>query len=157
LFKEGNFAAAVRKYQEGYELVDGVEEARSIWVSCHLNAAQANINIKNYPGACTNATAVLSKEPDNLKALYRRAVARNHIGDPEEALEDLAVALELEPDNKPVKVEIQKAKKMIQDAKLKAKAAYGNVFSKMSVYDDKPLPVIPGTSPNNPKVIMHVK
>jgi tetratricopeptide (TPR) repeat protein len=67
---------------------------------------QANLNLKNYPGAAEHCTLALNKAPGapNLKALYRRALARNHMGQPEEALVDLSAALLLEPDNKPVKV-----------------------------------------------------
>ena len=39
-----------------------------------------------------------------MKALYRRGLARNHLGLPEEAIADLAAALETDPANKPVKV-----------------------------------------------------
>ena len=38
-------------------------------------------------------------------------------------------------------IEISKARKAIKDAKKKAKATYGNMFSKISVYDDKSTPV----------------
>lgn len=38
-----------------------------------------------------------------VKALYRRGLARNHLGLAEEATRDLTLALELDPENKPVK------------------------------------------------------
>jgi peptidylprolyl isomerase len=78
------------------------------------------------------------------------------LGLSEEALEDLGKALTLEPDNKPVKVEIAKAKKSIQDAKAKAKAAYGSMFTKMSVYDDKAAVVVPGLAKDNPRVFLDI-
>ena len=71
----------------------------------------------------------------------------------DEAVEDLSKALELEPDNKAVKVELTKAKKAILESKKKAKAVYGNMFSKISIYNEKEIPFIPGLSANNPKVI----
>jgi hypothetical protein len=50
-------------------------------------------------------------------------------------------------------VELARAKKLIQDAKKKEKAAYGNMFSKISVYDDKEVPVVSQlSSPSNSKV-----
>jgi hypothetical protein len=50
-------------------------------------------------------------------------------------------------------VELAKAKKLIADAKKKEKAAYGNMFSKISVYDDKEVPVVTQlSSPSNTKV-----
>jgi cyclophilin family peptidyl-prolyl cis-trans isomerase len=110
--------------------------------------------LTDYPSAASFAGAALGKDPNNVKALYRRGLARNHLGLPEEALVDLNRALELDADNKPVKVEIVNAKKQIAEAKKKAKAAYGNMFSKISVYDDKALPLI--SDPNNPKVFMDI-
>ena len=41
------------------------------------------------------------------QALYRRGCARNHLGLVDEALVDLNKALEIDPDNKPVKVEVR--------------------------------------------------
>lgn len=153
-FKGGDFSTALTKYLDAANYCEGISEADSIALSCNLNAAQAAINLKDYSEAVTRATAVLAQDPNNVKGLYRRGVARNHMGDPERALEDLLVAMEVDPTNNPVKMEIQKAKKMIQDAKAKAKAAYGNVFNKLSVYDDKPkLVAAPGSSPDNPKVL----
>lgn len=156
-FKAGEFADALEKYFDAENYCEGIEKGKDIAIACNLNAAQAAINLKDYPTAVTRATAVLSKDPNNVKGLYRRSVARNHMGDPEKALEDLMVALELDPLNNAVKLEIHKAKKSIQTAKAKAKAAYGNVFTKLSVYDDKPkLNAHPGSSPDNPKVYFDI-
>jgi len=71
---------------------------------------------------------------------------------PEEALIDLKRALELDPNNGSVKVELAKAKQTISEANKKTKAAYQNLFSKISVYDDKALPVL-GLSKSNPRVV----
>lgn len=156
-FRAGDFTMALEKYLDAENYCDGIEEGKPVAIACNLNAAQAAINIKDYPVAVTRSTAVLAKDPDNIKGLFRRAVARNHMGDPERAIEDLIVALELDPSNNAVKLEIQKSKKMVQEAKVKAKAAYGNVFSKLSVYDDKPkLVSAPGSDPNNPKVYFDI-
>ena len=51
-----------------------------------------------------------------------------------------------------MKVEIANAKKIISDGKKKEKALYGNIFNKISVYDDKAVPFIPGNSGKNPQV-----
>jgi peptidylprolyl isomerase len=157
-FKDTRFTGAAELYLEAVEYLDNVEgdDAVALSVLCYLNAAQANLNLKNYADASANASAALNKDPSNVKALYRRGLAKNHMGSPEEALEDLKKALELDPANNPVKLEIQKAKKAIQDAKAKTKAAYSNVFSKVSMYDDKPAPVVPGLSADNPKVFFDI-
>ena len=154
-FKAGDFSTALEHYLDADNYCEGMDEANAISLSCNLNAAQAANNLKDYPTAVLRATAALSKDPNSIKALYRRAVARNHMGEPEKAAEDLLVAHDLDPSNNAVKTEYQKSRKMVADAKAKEKAAYGNVFSKLSVYDDKPkVSVPPGTTGYNPKVSM---
>jgi peptidylprolyl isomerase len=140
-FKSGDFHSAANLYSEAADMIDEVASATDLWVTCQINAAQSFLNLKEYPSAAEKTSLALNKDPNNLKALYRRGLARNHLGLAEEALVDLTHALELDPENKPVKNEIAKAKKMILEAKKKTKAMYGNMFSKISVYDDKQAPV----------------
>jgi peptidylprolyl isomerase len=103
-FKLKDFDAASRMYDEAADLVDDVDSAQDIWVACKLNIAQASINLKDFPTAGEAATAALGKDPQNVKALYRRGLARNHMGLAEEAMHDLNMVLELDPSNKPAKV-----------------------------------------------------
>ena len=137
-FKEKNYNDAIDNYSEGAELVDNENgDGATIFIACKLNIAQCYINLKDYPNAIEASSKVLAKEPTNVKALYRRAVARNVIGMPDEAKEDLEIASGLEPENTAVKAELSKSKNLIVAAKKKEKAAYGNLFSKISMYDDK--------------------
>jgi peptidylprolyl isomerase len=156
LFKEKRFDEALRDYERSAELSVALKDQHELWLSCKSNCALMAINLGDYPSAVTHCGEVLKKDPHNVKALYRRGVARNHLGLAEEALEDLNLALSLDAANASVKTEIAKSKKIILEAKKKTKAAYGNFFSKVSVYDDKEAPVIPGSSPNNPKVFFDV-
>lgn len=105
-FKEGNFGKAADLYLQAADIIDEVESARDLWVTCQLNASQSYLNLKDFPSAAEKATLALSKDPNNLKALYRRGLARNHLGLAEEALSDLNHALAIDPENKPVKVTI---------------------------------------------------
>lgn len=156
-FKAKDFDNAVSKYTEAAELVEEVDSALELWLACKLNTAQACINLKDFPSACEAASAALDKDPRSVKALYRRGLSRNHLGLPEEAMRDLTVALEIDAANKPVKVELTKAKKLIADAKKKEKAAYGNMFSKISVYNDKEVPVVTQlSSSTNSKVFFDI-
>jgi peptidylprolyl isomerase len=155
-FQAKDFRGAEADYEAAAELCADVGDLQAHWITCKLNSALMCINMQDYASAATQAGEVLKKDATNVKALYRRAVARNHLGLPEEALADLNPALALDPENKPVKTEMAKSKKLIHDAKQKTKAAYGNFFSKMSVYDDKEAPVVPGSDPKNPKVSLTV-
>lgn len=41
---------------------------------------QCALNLHDYATAMVLTTAALKKDPANVKALYRRGVARNHMG-----------------------------------------------------------------------------
>ena len=157
-FKEKRFGEALEAYKEAEEYVDEVksEAGEAIWFACQLNAAQCSINLGDFPEAAASASAALKKDGSNVKALYRRGLARVHMGLAEEALVDLEKAKALDPDNKAVGVEISKAKKAIVEANKKAKQAFGGMFNKISMYDDKAAVVEPGSDPNNPKVFFDV-
>jgi peptidylprolyl isomerase len=92
LFKEKRFAEAITSYEEACDYLENVDAATATWVTCKGNAAQAAINMQDYPQAVHFATEALSKDPTNVKALYRRGLSRNHIGLPDEAMEDLKKA-----------------------------------------------------------------
>lgn len=152
-FKEKQFREALLLYDEAANAISDVSDHTSLWVTCQLNASQCALSLNNYALANEKASLALSKDGNNIKALYRRGVARNHLGMAEEALSDLNYAKELDVDNKAVVVEIAKAKKLIMESKKKEKASYGNMFSKISVYDDKEVPTtVLTSSPTNPKV-----
>jgi len=156
LFKEQKYTECIAKYSEAAEYMENEPDGDAIWLSCTLNIAQAYINLQDYVSAAGKAGAVIKKDPNNVKALYRRGLARNHLGLADEALVDLTKALELDSENKSVKAEIAKAKKMILEAKKKTKAVFGNMFSKISMYDDKAEVVLPGLSGSNPKVFFDI-
>jgi peptidylprolyl isomerase len=149
---------AIEAYSNAADFVSDVEngEGADLWVTCKLNCAQASISSTDYASAMGFAGEALGKSPDNVKGLYRRGVARNHLGLAEEALVDLNAALKLDASNKAVVTEIKKAKASIAAANKKAKAAYGGMFGKASLYDDKTAVIVPGLNPSNPKVFFDI-
>ena len=156
LFKEKRFEEARDVYEDAADFVDKQVSANALFVACKLNSSQASINLQDYTAAAEAAAEAIKIEPNNVKALYRRGYARNLLGLADEALLDLSKAIEIEPDNNPVKIEINKSKKIIVDAKKKEKATYGNMFNKISVYDDKVTIQVPGSDPKNPKVFFDI-
>jgi peptidylprolyl isomerase len=113
LFQTKEFARAIALYNDGAELVESIELCDGLYTACKLNAAQAAINIQDYASAVTYATEALKKDETNVKAYYRRGVARNHLGLSEEAMLDLQATLELDPENKPAKLEIAKVCRLL--------------------------------------------
>ena len=154
-FKAGDFVGASRLYEEAQKLVEFVSDAEALVVACRLNLAQCMLNRHEYTEAAMWSTKVVKADPTNVKALYRRAVARTHLGSPELAVDDFKKVIELDPQNAAAKVELAKAKKLIQDAEKKTKAAFSGLFSKVSMYEDKVMPVL-GLSKNNPRVFFDI-
>jgi tetratricopeptide (TPR) repeat protein len=111
LFKARRFKEALAKYQMAAQQCNEEDEAgAATWVTCKVNAALASINMHDYGSALKLSNAALRKDPNHVKGLYRRAVARNHLGMAAKALPDLTKALELEPNNKAVQDEIASTK-----------------------------------------------
>ena len=76
---------------------DQVAQALELYVACRNNAAQAAINLQDWAVAYEKANEVLELSPGNAKALYRRGLAALRRHNPEQAEEDLARCVELNP------------------------------------------------------------
>lgn len=132
------------------------DEAKALLSSCLGNAAQCYINMADYSSAIGNCTKVLAKEPDNVKALYRRGLSRIKIGVLDLAKADLLAAYKLDPENKAVKQELKHLKDAAEAAKAKEKAAFGGLFGKVSMYTDMPDNVVVHKG-DNPRVFFDIE
>ena len=124
---EGNTAFGAGKHEEaesayaaGLASLDGHDtsgaepsptevEARDLIVSLHVNRAAALLRLERREDAEQACDAALKLQPENVKALYRRGVARAE--NPIKAIEDLKRALQLEPGNTAAKRELAKAER----------------------------------------------
>lgn len=70
------------------------------WATALNNRAMARLRAGDAAGASADCDAVLADDPRNVKALLRRAAAREELGRPQPALEDLRQVLQLQPQNK---------------------------------------------------------
>ncbi|CAM9514395.1 unnamed protein product, partial [Hapterophycus canaliculatus] len=174
LFKEKRFVEAMERYVAAADSASAVPEktepggdeekaAVALEISCFLNAAQAGLSGKEWGDAIAHSTSALGKDPANVKALYRRGVARRHTGMVDESKEDLMAAYKIDPTNKAVRKELQllkasRERKMpaaMKESKEKAKSVFGGLFGKVSMYGDKEEVVV--FSGNNPKCFFDVK
>lgn len=75
--KDGKFKEAIKKYNEGIDFVDAQddEEAKNLLKALRMNVSQAYLKTKEYSKTIQNCTKVLQNDPNNIKTLYRRAVA----------------------------------------------------------------------------------
>lgn len=117
-FKEGSHELASEDYAVGLEVLNECDSVCSnapeaekvdvteVRVSLLLNRAMALLKLERWSEAATSAGSAIKAQPENVKALYRRGVARARLGHNEAALKDLAQAFELEPSNREAKREL---------------------------------------------------
>jgi len=77
--------------------------AQALVISAYLNAAQCGIKMEDWRLVDARTSKVLQLDKKNVKALFRRGVARTHLGDYYDAREDLKKANSLDPKNKEVR------------------------------------------------------
>lgn len=166
LFMEKRFGEAARLYTEaaGYTFDEGPgehvpDDDKELYTSCWSNAAMCHIKTSNWGDAIASSDKVLDVEgyDKNLKALYRRGFAKMNSGSLKEAKVDLMAAYNVDNKNKDVRRAIAKLKDLNAAAKKKEKAAFGGMFGKVSMYDDKKGIVVPNANGDNPHVFFQIK
>ncbi|PKA54873.1 70 kDa peptidyl-prolyl isomerase [Apostasia shenzhenica] len=140
LFKLGKYARASKRYEKGAKLIEydssfseeEKKQSKMLKVTCNLNNAACKLKLKDYKEAEKLCTKVLETESSNVKALYRRAQAYIHLTDLDLAELDIKKALEIDPDNRDVKLEYRTLKEKIKEYNKKDAKFYGNMFAKLS-------------------------
>lgn len=139
-FKAGRFDDAQALYHDAGELIDDlwyvsegraegrVEEAKTLLFSCLLNEAQMCIKQQEWSTAIKVCSTVLTKDAENVKALFRRGLSYSRSGDFAAAKTDLVAASKLDPKNKEVRDEFAKCKEAEGAAKAKDKAMAAKMF-----------------------------
>eukprot|EP00537_Pseudo-nitzschia_pungens_P007450 CAMPEP_0172377894 /NCGR_PEP_ID=MMETSP1060-20121228/69146_1 /TAXON_ID=37318 /ORGANISM="Pseudo-nitzschia pungens, Strain cf. cingulata" /LENGTH=503 /DNA_ID=CAMNT_0013105605 /DNA_START=492 /DNA_END=2003 /DNA_ORIENTATION=- len=169
-FKGKRFDEGAAQYEESalFAVEEGVsgndipEVERPLYVSCFGNAAMCYIKLKSWPDAirtCDKVLEIDSEAKSNIKALYRRGLARMHLGLYKEAKADLMDAYKIDNSNKEVRKAIKQLKEQSQKAKDKEKAAFGGMFGRVEggFYSDKTGPLVPNAKGDNPHVYFDVR
>ncbi|KAJ7950530.1 Peptidylprolyl isomerase [Quillaja saponaria] len=140
LFKAGKYARASKRYEKAVKYIEydssfGEEEkkkAKALKVACNLNNAACKLKLKDYKQAEKLCTKVLELDSTNVKALYRRAQAYIQLADLDLAEFDIKKALEIDPDNREVKLEYKTLKEKVKEYNKKEAKFYGNMFAKIT-------------------------
>jgi len=156
-----DFANAAEKYREALTLLDQLllreKPGEPEWleldarnVPLYLNLAQCFLNLGKFYDAANCADEALKREPDNGKALYRRAKARMHTWDLDmvrscaaiysycfQAEADLKRLAELGTDLALVESTLKQLAEKRQEKKQQEQRAYKAMFQGISG-DDKP-------------------
>ena len=97
-FKAGELPEALECYSEAIELAAPTEvEEVGVFFA---NRAAVFARMGQHQAVCDDCDAALQRQPGYVKALLRRAHAREALDQPSEALADMKKALELEPGTK---------------------------------------------------------
>jgi peptidylprolyl isomerase len=169
LFQKESFKEAADKYEDaasyavdedfsGNDIPE--EEERALYISCWSNAAMCHIKLKTWPEAilaCNKVLEISSESKTNIKALYRRGLARLHCGMFPESKQDLMAAYSVDKTNKDVRKALATLKEKQAEAKKKEKAAFGGMFSKVDIYDDKKPLMTPNAKGDNPHVFFQIR
>ncbi|CAM0945516.1 unnamed protein product [Alopecurus aequalis] len=139
-FKMGKYARASKRYGKALSFIEydnsfSEEEKQSsqaLKVSCKLNDAACKLKLKDYKGAKELCTEVLEIDSTNVKALYRRAQAHTHLVDLDLAELDIKRALEIDPENRDVKMGYRRLKEKVKEYNRKEAKFYGNIIEKLS-------------------------
>ncbi|KAK0068839.1 AH receptor-interacting protein [Biomphalaria pfeifferi] len=95
-----------------------------------LNFSQCKLLTHDYYPVITHTSDVLIKDPDNVKALFRRGKAHAAVWNLKEAQEDFAHVLELEPSlKKAVNVELASLEKRVKEKEKQEKSLLQGMFS----------------------------
>ncbi|XP_027334320.1 peptidyl-prolyl cis-trans isomerase FKBP62-like [Abrus precatorius] len=140
LFKAGKYARASKRYEKAVKYIEydssfneeEKKQARTLKVACNLNNAACKLKLKDYKDAEKLCTKVLELESTNVKALYRRAQAYMELADLDLAEFDIKKALEIDPDNRDVKLEYKTLKEKVKEYNRKEAKFYGNMFNKLT-------------------------
>ena len=85
---EGNALHAAEEFERAFECYARAQEAvgnctsdvaAHAWRSCALNSASCLLRLRRYPAAVLMCENVLNRDPANVKALYRRALASRQL------------------------------------------------------------------------------
>lgn len=114
-FKAGDYARAIRRYDRAvsvgtsdtYVTDDELAELRGKKVGVLLNRAAAHLKLKNYLECRNDARAVLDKDPNSLKALFRHGHASMHLDDLDVARASLTRVLLIDPTNRRAALDLE--------------------------------------------------
>ena len=165
-FMKGNSSIAAELYKKAADLVDEEEldeplpdEEKDLFVKCWGNAAMCYVKSLSWSDViqcCDKVLKVPGESETNIKVLYRRGLAKMHIGELKDAKVNLMAAYAMDNKNKDVRKAIQELKTKNAEAKQKEKSAFGGIFGKVSMYDDKEGVIVPNSKGDNPHVYFDV-
>ncbi|XP_061850945.1 sperm-associated antigen 1 [Colius striatus] len=108
-FAAGDYVEAVTYYSRSISVIPTA--------AAYNNKAQAEIKLQDWDNALQDCEKVLDMEPNNIKALLRRATVHNQLQNYQTAIEDLNKVLCVEPENAIAKKNLLEIEKKLKSLK----------------------------------------
>lgn len=152
LFKGGQVEDALSSYEGAIDAIKGLpekeqtdnEKVKPVLVALHGNVCMCRVKSQDWEGSISSADEVIKRDSNNVKALYRRGLAKMKVNRLDGARSDLNAALRIDPNNAPAKKELATVEKVLKEKEKKdaanmKKALAGNMFGtgKGGFYDDR--------------------
>lgn len=151
-FKAGLLDEALTQYEGAIDAIKGLpvvnqnenKSVKSVLVALYGNVSMCRVKQEDWEGSIAAADEVILRDHENVKALYRRGLAKMKSNSLDAAKIDLSSAICIDPTNSAAKKELAALEKILKDKEkkeaTKLKAAYaGNMFGGGSggIYDDR--------------------
>ena len=132
-FKTGNYSGAILSYSQALKEynangVDPVEaKVKEEMAVLYKNRAASHLKLKSYQEALDDATKSLKLAPNDPKALFRRCQAHEHLGNLEDAFQDVKKVYELDPKNTAVQEVLRRLSVTLQNKINKTRTTEGMI------------------------------
>jgi peptidylprolyl isomerase len=166
-FKAKRLKEAVEAYKVGLSYLDTILDTdqspamSSLWTSLSLNLCVCWNGLGRWAECKKQVDKVLDRTPNrnHPKARYLRGIAERNLGHFAEALADLTFALETDPTDARIAVELETTREKQKQAREHEKKAFGQLFQGPTMYDVKTSAVqkVPPYEPKNPHVFFDLR
>lgn len=116
-------------------LIEMMTQKDALMATTLLNISVCHLKLNNFLRAFDTADRVLSLQPGNVKALYRRGMAHYHMANYDEARDDFRRLLSIQPTNSASLKQCRLCDKAIEKAKKKDKDIFQGMFQKFAFFD----------------------
>ncbi|KAG8188044.1 hypothetical protein JTE90_009918 [Oedothorax gibbosus] len=140
-YERGEYLESIHCYERAIEYLDGVrdcsnsskeesQEIVNIRIKVYNNMAASHLKLSAYDSALSSVELVLKVQPQNVKALFRKAKILGEKGSTDEALSCIKIAARLEPNTKVIQTELTKLINKKKKEEQSQKAMYQRMFPK---------------------------
>lgn len=142
-FRKGKYALALKQYKRVKQIIspfdakkDMDEKKYALLLAAHLNLAMTYLKLEKPSAAITSCDQALEMDPNNEKALFRRALANIAIKEYPAAQEGFEKVLSLNPNNAAAAVELSRTQKAIREHRNREKQIFSGMFDRFAKHDE---------------------